>query len=454
MNVDIPNNPLVIGHPENGVVITMYSDKQGTSSTKGGAKSDEPDEDKKDWSSWGEGDDFPTKMRYKVEKSTIAARALYMFANLMYGLGPAYYRLRVDEKGELKREFFQDNNIDTFFAENDIPSFLLTQAISWSFYKNTFQEFILSRDRKKIVSVYHLEPEFCRLPQFYTSRDKLYFLLHSTYFAKQDTAKLTDEKLTRIPLLNKKQKPRFYEQFNGFKFANHTKLPTPGRFTYAMPYHAGLFKDKGWVDVSNKVPEAQFKLITSQVVIKYQIKIPDNYWERAYPPSDSGKDGGWVAYTREQKDAIKKQKFAEMDRYLKADSTLAIFKSHYQVDKVTGKSLNEGWIIEAIDDKIKDDAWIPSSAAADEQIARTIGIDTSVSLGSSGGGSIGAGSGSDKRVGADNTYSLLQAEEQLVMEPLRIIRDFNGWGSDIHFTFLRSRATRLDENKDGTQIVS
>lgn len=444
-----------IGSPDNAVSITMLGEDvadMGAKSSRPSGKSDE-DQNPRNWAAWGSCDDWPTQLRIKAEASTIGIRSLYMAAAYLYGIGPAYYRLEIDEDGKMKKVFFQDEEIDDFWRNNDIPCFLYAQCISWAFFKNNFQEFIFSKDKRRIVRLSHLDSEYSRLPTYVNGSEQMDFLRFSTKFAKMSGYQnISDKDIRKIPLLDKVAKTTFIKKLSGAKFANHTKLPGPGRFTYAMPYHGGLFRDKGWIDVSNKVPEAIYKLVCSQVVIKYQIKIPDNYWGRMFPPSEA--DGGWPTYTREQKNAIIKKKFGEMDKFLKQDNTLGIFKSHYQVDPNTGKSINEGWIITAIDDKIKDDAWIPSADAADKQIVRTIGIDTSVSLGSSGGGSIGAGSGSDKRVGDTNTYNLFQPEEYLIFEPLRIVRDINGWDKNIHFTFLRNQPTRLDQNPTGSETTS
>ncbi len=67
------------------------------------------------------------------------------------------------------------------------------------------------------------------------------------------------------------------------------------------------------------------------------------------------------------------------------------------------------------------------------------------------GGKMGAGSGSDKRVGFQNSVNLSQAEQEIIFEPLYLVAKINGWPSNLKFAFSHEIATTLDKNPTGSQ---
>ena len=92
-----------------------------------------------------------------------------------------------------------------------------------------------------------------------------------------------------------------------------------------------------------------------------------------------------------------------------------------------------GWKINVIDNKLKDDAYLPDSQAANSEILFSMGVDPALLGAGIPGGKLGAGSGSDKR----EAYWMLNAnmgiDRSVSLSLLEFIRDFNNWDPNIRF---------------------
>lgn len=65
--------------------------------------------------------------------------------------------------------------------------------------------------------------------------------------------------------------------------------------------------------------------------------------------------------------------------------------------------------------------------------------------------SLGGNSGSDKRVSFLNQWSLNTLEQEIILEDLHLVSEYNGW--DIEFWFEQTVPSRLDKEPTGTQVA-
>lgn len=424
--------------PESKALVTMagvQSSASSTSPTKVIVK-DSVNEDSDTYAKWGVDNNWPTIARQKVEKSTTAAPLLFKAVSLVYGSGVQYYFEEIKDDKKVKT-FKAIDEIDDFIRRNKIGRFMIEQLMDYKYYGNTWSEFILNGGRSKIDCIYHLEAEFTRLAMQSANGQ----IKNVYYSGKWDE----DEKGTPIPLLNPRESSNdnIKNTFTKNKFAYHTYYPSPGRKYYAMPPHGALYQDKGWLDFSNSVPKMMNSLLENQMVIKYHIQIPYEYWGSMF--SD------WTTYSPAKKKKKIDEKLTELNEWLTGSKNVGkAFISHFATDPITRKKI-AGWEITSIEDKIKKDEWIPSTDAADIQIARAIGTDMSMSGIAPAGGKLGAGSGSDKRTGFQNSVSLSYSEQEIIFETMYLVSQFNGWPSNIKWAFSHVMPTTLDENPTGKQ---
>lgn len=384
---------------------------------------------------WGPDNLWPSKIREKIQDSTSAFPFVFKQASMIFGNGPIYYR-ETFNNGQRTINWERIPEVDLFMFNNDIPYFLLERLMDYKTYGNMFCELILDK-AGRVVNVYHKEAEFSRFGKIVD--ENISQILYNSDWTNPSKAK-------PIPFCSRRNLNTTYIQKTfkkEGKFAIHSCLPSPGSTLYAKPIHFGLVREDGWLDYANSVPKIMNAINKNGMLIRYHIRIPYSYWASVH------KD--WDSLDKAQQAAIMEAKLDQMDAFLKGTSNAgSSFISHFATDPITGKPL-AGWEIQAIDDPIKKDQFLTSVQEADIQAARAFGVDLSLAGIQPAGGSLGAGSGSDKRVGYTNTVNTTSAEELFIFEPLRVIGMLNNWDPTIKWTFEHDIPTTLNENKSGTK---
>lgn len=394
------------------------------------------------WAPWGAKDEIPTLFRQKIQQVPMAGQAIHKLMLMMYGDGIAYYRNRDVEGSSVQRAYIP--TVENFLKKNRIRThYLPAQFMDYRYYTNTFSEMVLSRDKQQILGLYHKEAEFCRLSVQKEDTGVIEYLYYSPRFAEGYYP--NDSQIAAIQLLDFWNYEEWLEKMNGAKFAWHSKLPSPGVQYYAMPPWIALFKDNGWLDVSSEVPHIISTMQKQQIVLKYHIQIPESYFEVRYPE--------WQTYTNQRREILINTLIDTINDTL--SGTDDIFKSIATIfrDTSTGQALGKIEVI-AVDDKLKKDSWVPSSSVADAQIVQGLGIHPSQIGLSPEGGKMGAGSGSDQREGFNTAISLNTLEQQIVLEALQFVADYNArtnpeW--DITFFISHTPHTTTNNQESGLQ---
>ena len=386
------------------------------------------------WYPWGGDNFFPESVRLKLEQSTIAMSAIYKLVSLMNGR-LIYYR-ELDDKGNPIELDIPE--VETFMKRNYIKKYFLSQFVDYRFFMNTFPELILGKDKKKIVRLVHQDASFARLSRQNPKSLQIEFVAYSANWPCP-----LSEDIRWVPLMNPSNPEEFINKLRGHKFSWWCHFPSPGRTYYKYPFWGGLFRKDGWLDVANNTPTIISNIHRNQIVVKYHIRIPETYWKLQYPD--------WDTYTSEKKQDLYSKKVSDMNSFLSDKSNAGkSFTTVFGVNPVNGEALPD-WEIVAIDDKAKKDQYIPNSQAADSQIVQALGLDPSLMGLQPEGGKMGAGSGTDKRVSFINALTMNTMEQQIILEPLQFIADFNGdeW-EGLNFAFSHIVPGRLDQNPSGT----
>ena len=391
--------------------------------------------DSGEYQPWGPANNWPKLSRKKLENSTTAYPLIVRKVGMQFGRGLMYYK--VDKaNNELTYTFPDIPEINQFIIDNDLNYLMLERLMDYGFFGNLFAEFIKDKRNAKIIGLYHLEAEFSR---FGGKDEKTKQIIELKYTGDWDNA----SNIETIPFVHRRNQSIENLQAYKKKFATHDCLPSPGRSMYALPPHAALFRDKGWLDFTNSIPVLMNTLNENAMNIKWHIKVPATYWTSIHPD--------WEAKKPEERQKIVQDKAKEMEEFLAGSKNAGkIFMSHFAVDPITGQAL-PGWSLEALDDKGKKDAYLTSVQEGDSQTGRAIGIDSSLSGIQGNTSKMGAGSGSDKRVGFQNTVAMSYADLYVVTAPLRLIGKYNGWDPDIQWGFWHDVPTTLNESASGSQ---
>lgn len=380
------------------------------------------------WSAWSGDDTLPNRIEQLLDLVPFARQVIYRKAQMATGDGIIYVKEKDLAKTDTpERAYVPD--VEDFNEANEIDTeWFFPQALDFYTHFNAFSEMKLSVSRKYVLGLYHKEAPFSRL----TKQDAagvVRFLLYDAYFAwgmHQPFAQDKEQATTNggsgilIPLLTWWDKESFFNSLRGYSFAYHTRIRAGRSPYYARPPWSGMFRKNGWLDAAADVPRIVNAMQKNQINLKYQIAIEESYFKSLYPE--------WDSYTAPQRiAALDKFEHKINDTLVGVDKGFASILTVFKFDSIQNKELGKVEII-AIDDKVKGDSWVPGSEKANFEITHAWGEHPTDFGLSRENGSMGSGSGSDKREVWNAKISLNTIEQRYLLGPLRLAYKYNKFG--------------------------
>lgn len=396
---------------------------------------------------WGSENNAPEEVLNLIKKIGVAGKVVQVATAAHFGTGLALYE--EDEEGRAQkipyknypivREFDKRNNFNLFYSEaiNDLE-----------IHDMCFVEFVLSNDFKTVNLIKRQQPSHAR---FVVMNEKTNKIEQIALCADWENA--NENTVSLLPCFSQYD---FYEdiqkvcaekKYHNFVIAFH--YVKNGDVYYNKPFwHAPLYN--GWAEIILSVPEVKNIIASQQLQIKYLIHISEEYFKRAYGPNANG---GWNWDEFSAKDQLKKKKQLQtaIDDHLKgkvASGRSMTAPMFLGPDGKFVKSIE----IEAIDDKIKDGAYLPDASAGNQEIAFAKGVDPTIIGAGIPGGNL-SGSGSDKR----EAYTILCANmvinRTVSLLVFYLLRDWNKWGDNLDAGFPNVILTTLDKETSGQTEV-
>jgi len=398
---------------------------------------------------WGDLDNFPTFVRTQLEKVPLSIRALRRLVEMMYGEGIGYVKNEDLANEQLIPHY--DSEIDDFLFENAIATeWFPYQALEYLMFANAFSEAEVDFEGK-VVGLWHKTAEFCRLSQQSKKTNRIEFLIFSPEFQHNRTITwkdFYDGNYIPLPLFQFFDQRNFFKNLRGSNFAFHTKQASSGVSYYARLLWYGLLMDKGWLSVAELAPRQAWGMMKKQPILKYIITIPVSYFVHRHPE--------WDDYDSEKRKSIIDKKIKEIEDYLNNndDGNFKHFSQVCEEDETTYEKVGK-IEIEAVDDKIKNGTWIPDASVANLEMLNAFGLNPNqMQLANQQGRSMGAGSGSDSRVGY-NTHILNNTLDQhTILYPLNVIARKNKWNVTFYIKHQPQVATNMDKSGIDTQQKS
>lgn len=393
---------------------------------------------------WGDDNLFPQNVMKDVESNEVLFDTLTWKAKAWYGSGVIYGHAELDEKtGEERFIRKKYPEVEAFLKRSNINRYALEALTDISFFSLAFPELILSKNRKQIVMLTAQDAVFCRFSKPKQDGIINYCFINANW---DNGANITDEYTTKVPVLD----PYFYPvealraNTKDWKFIYPISVPSPGKAEYQLASWNAV-RRTGWLDVAKAIPEFKKQLFKNQLSVKYLIEIHHAYWTWKY--------GDWEAKPKDERLKIVADELEGFNKVMAgtdgAGKTILATTVHNPVTKEDVPAFK----VTAIDDKLKDGIYIEDSQEAASYIYTAVGVAPTL-RGVSPGKGMGAGSGSDARVAFNNFVSTSRFEQDLVLEPLNLIRDYNGWDPELQFRFQNPLIMTLDKGKQVQQETS
>ncbi|MFD2961379.1 MULTISPECIES: hypothetical protein [Olivibacter] len=438
-----------VGFMEGGAVV--FTSKQPKQQIKSLPPDKNEEGSPQKWVPWGVSDDFPKEVWKEVRKSGVARSALQLLTAKLYGQSciPVLETGFDPKTKEATYETVdQDHKVWEFLDRSNFDIWRLCVIQDYVSMYNSFPMLMMNADRSEIVRLAHDKVFKFRYAPYNRKTRRI-----ETCFRSANFPSPAEDELDELPVIDPKD---WYQEVDRIKH-------TDSRFNYVFPtYYPDLLNDyyslvywdgvrsNGWLEISNSIPAYKRAIFKNQTTIKYHVKIPYSYWTTVYP--------NWHNMDEKVRSKIVNDKLEEMDKYLTgSENAMKTFISHFG-----GGARNElkkedtAWEIQALDDKVKGDAYLPDSAAANAEILFSMLVNPALfGVGMPGGSYTGGANngGSNIRESWLVMNAINAADRNIIYQVFRFVARYNGWDRRMRLLTLDKVLTTTDTG-GGTKIVS
>lgn len=426
---------------------------------------------------WGEDNRFPQNIVNALAGAGVAQSLLKWKTSALYGGGLVYgHVIDIDKNGNevfkcAKKGEYKE--VDAFFKNNNIPRYFAEFGSDFYHFANCWPELIPNKKRDKIVGIVHQESCDCRWKQMNDKGEmdtvyisKLWGLLTEQFVkfdpekkireAYQDSSKL--DKPDGKYIIERKAIDMYFpleslqklmqDESSGNSFILPVTYPSPNKTYYQLAPWDGV-RVAGWIEIAVKVPTMLKAFYENAFNIRYHIEIPENYFVKTY-----GKDV-WVAMDNEKKKKAKLDLLKTIDDVLAgSDNQYKSLITLFDVDSTDHKE--SGRIkITKLDSKNDMSSDLLTSGTANHEIAAAMGVNPNIlGIGKPGGVYSSNQGGSNIREGKLEHDAGLKLDRELALEPLTLIKNFNGWPDDLEFRFKDTVLLTLDKGKQTETTIN
>lgn len=391
---------------------------------------------------WGEDNDHPTKILSDIRKTGVLGAAIYVRRSAHFGTGLTLYR--EDEEGNKKtipyravpdfRDFDRVNFLNNFYVGiiNDLEV-----------HDIAFPEYVVSKDFSKINLVRRQKTPFCRFEEMNVKTGRI-----ENVYLNANWAAPNHDFTKKVPcfsyLSTVEDIKEYCKAHKIFKFIIPIYYTTNDEVYYPKPFWQAPIRN-GWLKVVQSVPAVNKAIQENQLHFKFLISISEEYFKNVYQDE-------WDTFAPE----VKKTKYTELvtsiDNHLSGTKSGGRSLTAPMYKDMDGKMV-KSIIIEPIEDKLKEGAYLPSATAGNSEILFAKLVDPSlIGQGIPGGKNL-SGSGSDKREAYTILCASLVTDRMTSLLPFYFLRDWNGWGDDLDATFPNVSLTTLDKNPTGNETT-
>lgn len=384
---------------------------------------------------WGYDDRLPYTVRELVGSDEVTAQNKLFNVLTCYGAG---LRLETEDA-----ESPHLNEARKWADRNFMSGYLLEQMTDMKYYYFTICVFILSRDGTRINRLIHKDACHCRL-----AAANRHGRIGAVYFADWNNGAKTVERIPLLPLTDPLgellqlmgREPgtdgQTLERTKQRKFAMLTRFPTVGCQYYPTPYYAAMFRG-GSYDEKRLISAAKNAKLRNHSSVKYQVEVHRDYWRRLC-------DEEGITDPKKRKERILLAKENIRDFVAGVHNSGKAWITHYYVSP-TGYEERDIRVVNIEGSKEGGDYADDINVAAN---TLCYADNTHPNLvGAVPGKSQNNNSGSDKRELFTMKQALETATHDLLLRPLRMVFEYNGW-ENVTPTIPIVQLTTLDQHKD------
>ncbi|MEH0153668.1 hypothetical protein V6R21_32275 [Limibacter armeniacum] len=382
---------------------------------------------------WGKNNLRPQEMYEDVSRSTILKRTLEWKAKALYAGGMVYGVTEIDDKGNETFIRKQDKEVEEWLKRTNFKRmYLFPACLDYFYYHTVFPELIMGNGRNKIANINRIKAAWCRWGLIKSGPLKKCYINPDWKAAKEEDQTIVD-------VINVE-----YDPIQSVKDSKADKLIYPLSFPaideeyYPLPAWDTVRKS-GWYEVAMGIPEFKKAALKNQLTPAFHIEIAKWWWEDKY------EEWGTMS-TSEKVATVKKEMEWFTETMTGTDNAMKAIMTATDDDGMG--NIRKGWTITPIDNKLKDGAYIEDSQEASSHTLFAAGVHPTL-IGSTPGKQMGNAGGSEQRVAFNNYILTSQPDQDIILEPVQFIFDYNGWEYEVKFK--NSLINKLDSGAEVTE---
>lgn len=406
------------------------------------AQADETPEEAEKMIPWGTDNMFPNDLVESARYDTVITPGLRFKTQMQFGGGVAHGLIEIDPK--TNKEVFRPQRIpEVVKFLRDSGDSIFTALYDLNFFSNAFLMLHFTADGKKATrfSIHNSRAKNCRHKKKNTVGD------FTQVVVKPELSNLNATETSSQTY----SVPPTYDACQWLKDKKPGVVIIPlreidhGNSYYSVP-DWNTARESKWMEVSKDIANFKKFLIENQITLKYHIEIDPKYW-----PSLFGKDD-WKSWDQERRKSKVKEHFDFMSDWLtkKENQGKSFMTGFAESAHLSDKQISLVKFTPLENKFSKDGVYIEDSKEASDHKISALGSHKDI-IGSSPGNTIGSGSGSGNRVAFNQRVSMSKSIQDLVLAPLYLVAEFNGWGDDLEFRMRESLITTLDSGGEMTE---
>lgn len=393
---------------------------------------------------WGLTDLYPNEVIADAEKDTVITPGVRFKTDMHFGGGIGCGVIEVDANGKEVFSYRRDQQFFDFKRKNRLHQEVYTGLYDLNYFGTAVVLMSLSNDYRQIVRYTH---RLSRASNMRLGRRDAYGNF-TRVFINPDfgTADYDATNTKSYPVAPEYGAVEWIREKRPKVFGVVVQLIDTGREYYPMAdWHTA--RNSEWMKISSAIAVFKKYLMQNQFTIKYHIKVHPKFWENQFGAET------WQGFDDKEKQQKASEWLGSLESFFKGEkaagnSLMTMMETFFTGN---GQQVQELVKIEELGNKFtKDGTYIEDSKEASEHKISALGLHPDI-VGSSPGSRIGSGSGSGNRVAFNQRVSMSRPVQDLILYPLEIVRDYNGWNPELEFRIRESLITTLDTGASATK---
>lgn len=316
---------------------------------------------------YGEYNNYPDEIRQMLDENNLTPEILLKQTQLLWGQGPALYKQEFDEKGILKRTFVSNPEIEKWLKSWNYEEYLLKASVEFRHINGHFTKYYRNLGfriggKPQIAKLEHVSSLNARLEWPYPDINDgtvMHILTADFYQPWRSGIKSFQVFDINDPF----KAPVMMNYSNMYSFALNNE--------YSRSAFHGSFN---WIKLSSSLAKLLNNFNLNSAAIKYHIKVPAAYWEKAAAELETKATNEGKQYTPKMLEDYKDEVFIKVTKALSGNENVGkLISTEGIFDDEAGEY--KDWVIDVMDQKVKD--FIEAQIA----IAKRAAFETSSGLG-------------------------------------------------------------------------